>query len=95
VRLVATWAAVRKATVSSRKRGHEVQTFYFDMKDGVPVRDRIGKQFRLNSEAINYSKALAESFRNDPHAEPDLMVVVVDESGREVHREPVYPTVLP
>jgi hypothetical protein len=72
-----------------------VQTFYFDMKDGVPVRDRIGKRFRLNSEAINYSKTLAESFRSDPHAEPDLMVIVVDESGREVHREPVYPTVLP
>lgn len=70
-------------------------TFYFDMKDGVPVRDRIGKQFRFNSEAIDYSKVLAESFRNDPDAEPDLVVVVVDESGREVHREPVYPKVLP
>jgi hypothetical protein len=72
-----------------------VQTFYFDMKDGVPVRDRIGKQFRLNSEAIEYSKALAEHFRSELHAEPDLMVVVIDESGREVHREPVYPTVSP
>ena len=47
-----------------------MQTFYFDMKDGVPVRDRIGKQFRLNSGAINYSKALAESFRNDRMPSP-------------------------
>ena len=72
-----------------------MQTFYFDIKDGVPVRDRVGKQFRLNSEAINYGKALAESLRNDPHAEPDLMVVVTDESGREIHRERVHPMVSP
>jgi len=72
---------------------HEVHTFYFDMKDGVPVRDRIGKQFRLNSEAIEHSKTLAAHFRQERHAEPDLVVVVVDESGQEVHREPVYPMV--
>lgn len=29
-----------------------LQTFYFDMKGGVPVRDRIGKRFALNAEAI-------------------------------------------
>jgi hypothetical protein len=28
-----------------------LQTFYFDMKDGVPIRDRIGKRFALNAEA--------------------------------------------
>jgi len=70
-----------------------VHTFYFDMKDGVPVRDRIGKQFRLNSEAIEHSKTLASRFRQERHTEPDLVVVVIDESGREVHRERVYPTV--
>lgn len=70
-----------------------MHTFYFDTKDGVPVRDRIGKQFRLNSEAIEYSKTLAARFRHEPHTQPDLIVVVLDETGREVHREPVYPTV--
>jgi len=68
-----------------------VQTFYFDTADGVPVRDRIGKQFRLNSEAIAYSKTLAARFRDQRRDEPGLAVVVLDESGREVHREPVYP----
>jgi uncharacterized protein DUF6894 len=72
-----------------------VHTFYFDMKDGVPIRDRIGKQFRLNSEAIEYSKVLAARFRDERHGEPDLTVVVIDESGREVHREPVHRTVAP
>ena len=70
-----------------------MHTFYFDVKDGVPVRDRIGKQFRLNSEAIEYSKELATRFRDERRSEPDLTVVVTDESGREVHRESVYPTV--
>jgi hypothetical protein len=65
------------------------------MKDGVPIRDRTGKQFRLDSEAIEYSKELAARFRDERRGEPDLMVVVIDESGREVHREPVHRTVSP
>ena len=67
-----------------------MQTFYFDMRDGVPIRDRVGKQFRSNSEAIAYGKALAERFRHEHHVESDLAIVAVDESGREVHREPVF-----
>jgi hypothetical protein len=72
-----------------------VHTFYFDTKDGVAVRDRIGKQFRLNSEAIEYSKILAERFRTERPAEPDLVIVVLDESGREVHRQTVHPNLAP
>lgn len=68
-----------------------MQTFYFDMKDGVPVRDRVGKQFRLDSEAIEHSKILAARFRNEGRDEPDLAIVVLNESGREIHREPVRP----
>jgi uncharacterized protein DUF6894 len=70
------------------------QTFYFDMKDGVPIRDRIGIQFVLNSEAIEYSKILAARFRHEHiHNEPDLMICVLDGSGREIHRELVHPLV--
>jgi hypothetical protein len=29
-----------------------LQTFYFDIKDGVPIRDKMGKRFALNAEAI-------------------------------------------
>jgi hypothetical protein len=39
-----------------------LQTFYFDMKDGVPIRDRIGMRFALNAEAIDHSKRLAARF---------------------------------
>jgi hypothetical protein len=71
-----------------------LQTFYFDMKGGVPVRDRIGKRFTLNAEAIDHSKSLAARFRHERiHDEPDLSICVLDESGREIHRELVHPTI--
>jgi hypothetical protein len=64
------------------------------MKDGVPIRDRIGMKFKMDSEAIAHSKSLAERFRHERvHDEPDLMICVLDESGREIHREPVHPMV--
>jgi hypothetical protein len=71
-----------------------LQTFYFDVKDGVPIRDRIGKRFALNAEAIDHSKRLAVRFRNEGgHDEPDLSISVLDETGREIHRELVHPMV--
>ena len=65
-----------------------LQTFYFDMKDGVPIRDRIGTRFALNAEAIDHSIRLAARFRRERlHEEQDLVICVLDESGREIHRE--------
>jgi hypothetical protein len=69
-----------------------LKTFYFDLKDGVPSRDKAGIQFQLNSEAINHSKQFAERLRKErDKVVPDLVIMVLDESGREIHREPVYP----
>jgi len=71
-----------------------LQTFYFDIKDGVPIRDRIGKRFALNAEAVDHSKRLAARFRNESgHDEPDLSISVLDETGCEIHRELVHPMV--
>jgi hypothetical protein len=71
-----------------------MRTFYFDMKDGVPIRDRIGKQFSLNTEAVDHSIRLAARFRHERiHDEPDLVICVLDETGREIHRELVHPLV--
>ena len=68
-----------------------MQTYYFDTKDGVPVRDRAGLQFPAKSAAIEYSKALANKIRDErPKGNPDLYVSVVDENGSEIHRERVY-----
>jgi hypothetical protein len=80
--------------IGLRETNMVLQTFYFDMKDGVTIRDRFGKRFALNAEAIDHSKRLAARFRNESgHDEPDLSIFVLDETGREIHREPVHPMV--
>jgi hypothetical protein len=42
-----------------------MQTFFFDMKDGVPLRDRIRVEFDTNVEAIQHSRVLAQHFRDE------------------------------
>ena len=66
-------------------------TYYFDMQDGVPVRDRRGLTFASNGQAIEHSKLLARGLREKPAQNKDLHVVVLDESGKEIHREAVHP----
>ncbi|MBI5261329.1 MAG: hypothetical protein HY852_05860 [Bradyrhizobium sp.] len=68
-----------------------MRTFYFDLKDGIPVRDRKGLQFPSVDAAIEHSKELARRLRADARLnDPALAVLVVDESGTEI-RERVYP----
>jgi hypothetical protein len=69
-----------------------MRTYYFDIKDGVPTRDKRGLEFPTVSAAIEHSKNLARKLRDDPRTkDPALSVVVIDESGTEIHRERVYP----
>lgn len=69
-----------------------MRTYYFDLKDGVPTRDRKGLKFPNAVGAIEHSKELARLLRHDPRLKDrSLSIVVIDESGAEVHREPVYP----
>jgi hypothetical protein len=68
-----------------------MQTFFFDMKDGVPLRDRIGIEFDTNAEAIEHSRVLAQHFRDESlRDDPDLEISVVNALGREIHREFVH-----
>ena len=68
-----------------------MRTYYFDKRDGVPVRDNAGQQFATPSAAIEHSKQLAKELRSKQIVgDSDLYIVVVDETGREVHREQVY-----
>jgi len=67
-------------------------TYYFDMKDGVPIRDRAGLEFRTDSQAIEHRETLARRLgRKHPAKDEKLCVVVLNEAGAEIHREPVYP----
>ena len=67
-------------------------TYYFDTKDGIPVRDHSGIEFATSNEAIEHGKELAKRLRADERVrDRKLSVVIFDESGTEIHREPVYP----
>jgi hypothetical protein len=69
-----------------------MRTYYFDMKDGIPTRDRKGIEFSTAAGAIEHSKQIAQRLRNDSRLkDPALAIVVVDESGAEIHRERVHP----
>ena len=64
------------------------------MKDGVPVKDRVGVQFPTAASSIERSKQLARPLSHEHLVkDPNLAIMVVDDSGGELHRVQVYPTV--
>jgi hypothetical protein len=68
-----------------------MQKFFFDMKDGVPMRDRIGLEFKTNADAIAHCEALARHFFDESLTDDqDLEISVVNSLGREIHREFVH-----
>lgn len=68
-----------------------MQTFFFDMKDGVPMRDRVGIEFKTDAEAITHCKELAQHFRDDSLSDDqDLEIAVVNSIGREIYRQFVH-----
>ena len=68
-----------------------MRTYYFDLKDGIPTRDRKGTEFATAGGAIEHSKELARRLRNKPLVkDPNRSISVIDESGTEIHREPVH-----
>jgi len=69
-----------------------MQTYYFDMKNGVPIRDLAGLEFRTDPQAIEHSKTLARRFSHEQPAKDDnLCVIVLNGSSTKIHREPVHP----
>lgn len=71
------------------KEGRPEMRFYFDVRDGVPVRDNVGREFKFVSEAIEFSKEFAAALRK-PGTRRDLCVAVLNEHGSVVHEEPVF-----
>jgi len=51
----------------------------------------VGLRFPTTTAAIEHGKQLARRLRGDPWIDdPNLFIRAIDESGAEVHREPVY-----
>jgi len=68
-----------------------MEKFFFDMKDGVPMRDRVGIEFKTDAEAINHGKELAQHFREGSlRDDTELEIAVVNSLGREIYREFVH-----
>ena len=69
-----------------------MRTYYFDIRGGIPIRDRKGSEFATDGGAIEHSKNLARQMRDDPRTSGRAFsIVVIDQSGAELHREPVEP----
>ena len=68
----------------------KMRTYYFDKKDGVPLRDTKGMDFPTRAAAIEHSRALATDLRAERTGDRNLYISVIDETGAEVHREPVH-----
>jgi hypothetical protein len=61
---------------------------FFDMKDGVPHRDAVLVEFKINVEAIGHCREIAWHFRDESlRDDQDLEISVVNSLGRELHRE--------
>jgi hypothetical protein len=64
----------------------------FEVRNGVPVRDKTRLQFMNDLDAIAHSKSIAARFRSDIRlSNQALFVVVLNEDGEEIHREQVFP----
>jgi hypothetical protein len=80
-----------RMVVRAATRNLLMRTYYFDMIDGATARDRVGMRFPTTAAAIEHGKQLAQRLRGDPRIDdPNLYIRVIDESGAEVHCEPVY-----
>ena len=65
--------------------------FYFDISDGLPIRDQVGRDFRLVSDAVVYAKYLAADMRClEPDIRPQLSIRVIGEGLEPIHEEPVF-----
>ena len=68
-----------------------MQKFFFDLKDGVPHRDSVGIEFETKAEAIAHCSEIVRHFRDESlRDDQDLEISVVNELGREVHRQFVH-----
>ena len=65
--------------------------FYFDTSDRLPIRDQVGRDFRLASEAIVYAKYLAADLRClEPDVRPQLSIRVIGEGLEQIQEEAVF-----
>ena len=69
-----------------------LRRFFLDVKAAVDTLNRFELRFAFDEEAIKHSKELAASLRRRHfNNHPGLTIAVLDQSGRTIHEEVVYP----
>jgi hypothetical protein len=89
------WRSVRLRIAAVKKAGDAPlqKTFYFYVSDGVSTRARFEVPFGSDDEAIQHSQHLAGRLRLiRTRIEPGVVISVLNQSGREIHRELVNRT---
>lgn len=67
--------------------------FYFNISDRLPIRDEVGREFKLAADAVVYAKYLAADLRClEVNVRPQLSIQVVGESFEQIHEEAVFLT---
>jgi hypothetical protein len=65
--------------------------FYFDISDCRSIRDELGRDFSLPSEAVLHAKYLAADLRCLEHeVRPQLSIQVMSEDRERIHEEGVF-----
>ena len=65
--------------------------FYFDISDRFAIRDEVGRDFKLTSEAVLHATYLAADLRClERDIRPQLSVQVISEGREQIHEEAVF-----
>ena len=65
--------------------------FYFDIRDRLAIRDEVGRDFKLVSDAVVYARYLAADLRClEPNIRPQLSIQVISEGREPIHEEAVF-----
>ena len=65
--------------------------FYFDISDCRSIRDEVGRDFNLTSDAVLHAKYLAADLRCLEHeVRPRLSIQVIGEDREQIHEEGVF-----
>jgi hypothetical protein len=68
-----------------------MRRYYFDLSGEHPVQDANGTDFASSSDAIQYSKELAQKLSADGRPyDRSLRVIVRNVHGAEIHKETVF-----
>lgn len=75
----------------TRRDPHALLFSIFDINDRLAIRDEVGRDFKLASEAVVYAKSLAADLRClEPEIRPQLSIKVIAERCEQIYGEAVF-----